>query len=94
MWVSHSFDQRLLWDGSGFVELHLGDAYPRSIALGRFNDQKSGTKTYDLFKPKGAEGSFQFQLVIDADLTLFDPMGKTLPPESFETAASFQEIFS
>lgn len=56
MWVSHSFDQRLFWDGSGFVELHLGDAYPRSIALGRFNDQKSGTKTYELFKPKGAEG--------------------------------------
>jgi hypothetical protein len=56
MWVSHSFDQRLFWDGTGFVELHLGDAYPRSIALGRFNDQKSGTKTYDLFKPKGAEG--------------------------------------
>lgn len=56
MWVSHSFDQRLLWDGAGFIELHLGDAYPRSIALGRFNDQKSGTKTYELFKPKGAEG--------------------------------------
>jgi hypothetical protein len=57
MWVSHSFDQRLFWDGTGFVELHLGDAYPRSIALGRFNDQKSGTKTYDLFKPKGALGA-------------------------------------
>jgi len=57
MWVSHSFDQRLFWDGSGFVELHLGDAYPRSIALGRFNDGKNGTKTYDLFKPKGDLGS-------------------------------------
>lgn len=45
-------------------------------------------------KPKGAEGSFQFQLVIDADLTVFDKMGKPLPPQSFETAASFQEIFS
>lgn len=56
MWVSHSFDQRLFYDGSGFVELHLGDAYPRSIALGRFNDQKSGTKTYELFRPKGKEG--------------------------------------
>jgi hypothetical protein len=56
MWVSHSFDQRVFWDGSGFVELHLGDAYPRSIALGRFNDQKSGSKTYELFKPKGDEG--------------------------------------
>jgi hypothetical protein len=56
MWVSHSFDQRLFYDGSGFLELHLGDAYPRAIALGRFNDQKSGTKTYELFKPKGDTG--------------------------------------
>jgi hypothetical protein len=56
MWVSHSFDQRLFYDGSGFLELHLGDAYPRSIAMGRFNDQKSGTKTYELFKPKGDTG--------------------------------------
>lgn len=56
MWVSHSFEQRLFYDGTGFVELHLGDAYPRSIVLGRFNDQKSGTKSYELFKPKGEEG--------------------------------------
>jgi hypothetical protein len=56
MWVSHSFDQRLFWDGTGFVELHLGDAFPRSLALGRFNGTKEDTDTYELFKPKGAEG--------------------------------------
>ncbi|HYQ15803.1 MAG TPA: hypothetical protein VEQ58_08600, partial [Polyangiaceae bacterium] len=56
MWVSHSFDQRLFYDGTGFLEVHLGDAYPRSIVLGRFNDQKSGTKSFELFKPKGDEG--------------------------------------
>lgn len=56
MWVSHSFDQRLFWDGSGFVELHLGDAYPRSIALGRFNAGQGGTETYELFKLKGQTG--------------------------------------
>ncbi len=57
MWVSHSFDQRLFWDGTGFTELHLGDAYPRAIVMGRFNDdKKKGTKSYELFKPKGAEG--------------------------------------
>ena len=56
MWVSHSFDQRLFWDGTGFVELHLGDAFPRSIAMGRFNGAKDDTDTYHLFKPKGAEG--------------------------------------
>ncbi len=56
MWVSHSFDQRLFWDGTGFVELHLGDAFPRAIALGRFNDGKDKTSTYELFKPKGDTG--------------------------------------
>jgi hypothetical protein len=56
MWVSHSFDQRLFWDGTGFLELHLGDAYPRSIALGRFNEGKDGSETYELFKPKGDLG--------------------------------------
>lgn len=59
MWVSHSFDQRLFYDGSGFLEVHLGDAYPRAIALGRFNEQKdkTNTKTYELFKPKGDLGN-------------------------------------
>lgn len=56
MWVSHSFDQRLFWDGAGFTELHLGDAFPRAIALGRFNDD-DGTDTYELFKPKGESGA-------------------------------------
>jgi hypothetical protein len=55
MWVSHSFDQRLFWDGQGFVELHLGDAYPRALAFGRFTDS-AGTGTYQLFRPKGATG--------------------------------------
>lgn len=55
MWVSHSFDQRLLYDGAGFVEVHLGDAYPRSIALGRFQATQ-GTRTYELFLPKGGIG--------------------------------------
>jgi hypothetical protein len=57
MWVSHSFDQRLFWDGTGFTELHLGDAFPRAIALGRFGDAQSGTETYELFKPKGETGA-------------------------------------
>jgi hypothetical protein len=52
MWVSHSFDQRQIWDGSAFVELHLGDAYPRSIALGRFTPEQASS-TYSLFHIKG-----------------------------------------
>ncbi len=55
MWVSHSFDQRLLWDGQGFVELHLGDAFPRQVALGRFTATQSA-ETYGLYAPKGAQG--------------------------------------
>jgi hypothetical protein len=50
IWVSHSFDQRLLYDGSGIIENHLGDAFPRYIAFGR--DHSS----YPLFRIKGALG--------------------------------------
>ncbi|MDF3066077.1 MAG: hypothetical protein K0R38_1678 [Polyangiaceae bacterium] len=57
MWVSHSFDQRLFHDGTGFVEVHLGDAHPRAIVMGRFSGPKMGTKSYELFKPKGATGA-------------------------------------
>jgi hypothetical protein len=35
IWVSHSFDQRLLFDGAGIIEHHLGDAYPRMLVYGR-----------------------------------------------------------
>lgn len=35
VWCSHSFDQRLLYDGSGIIEHHLGDAYPRYIVFAR-----------------------------------------------------------
>lgn len=50
VWVSHSFDQRLLYDGEGIIEHHLGDAYPRYIVFGR--DHTS----YPLFHIKGALG--------------------------------------
>lgn len=55
MWVSHSFDQRALFDGTGFVELHLGDAYPRTITVGRYPATGRGV-TRDLFHIKGPEG--------------------------------------
>ncbi|MCU0661384.1 MAG: carbohydrate-binding protein [Myxococcota bacterium] len=51
IWVSHSFDQRLLYDGSGLVELHLGDAYPRQIAMGKNHT------SYPLFHIKGPLGA-------------------------------------
>lgn len=51
IWVSHSFDQRLLYDGSGIIEMHLGDAYPRQIVMGK--DHRS----YPLFHIKGSLGA-------------------------------------
>lgn len=56
MWVSHSFDQRALYDGDGFVEMHLGDAYPRFVALGRYDDS-GGDGPYPVYRIKGAEGA-------------------------------------
>jgi hypothetical protein len=50
IWVSHSFDQRLLYDGEQIIEYHLGDAYPRSVVLGRSH------RSYSLFHIKGALG--------------------------------------
>ncbi|WP_417914543.1 hypothetical protein [Candidatus Electronema sp. JM] len=50
IWCSHSFDQRLLYDGTGIVEYHLGDAYPRYIVFA-----KNHTR-YPLFQIKGTTG--------------------------------------
>jgi len=50
VWVSHSFDQRLLYDGEGIIEHHLGDAYPRYIAFARNHT------SYPLFHIKGELG--------------------------------------
>lgn len=50
VWVSHSFDQRLLYDGEGIIENHLGDAYPRYIVINREHS------SYPLFTIKGALG--------------------------------------
>jgi len=50
VWVSHSFDQRLLYDGAGIIEHHLGDAYPRYIVFARNHT------AYPLFQIKGALG--------------------------------------
>lgn len=50
IWVSHSFDQRLLYDGQGILEHHLGDAYPRYIVFARNH------VSYPLFYIKGDLG--------------------------------------
>lgn len=54
VWVSHSFDQRLFHDGTGFVEMHLGDAYPREVVFARV-EPDSGS--YPLLYVKGESGA-------------------------------------
>lgn len=56
IWVSHSFDQRQLWDGEAFVELHHGDAYPRGLALGRFIPRTSTGGGHLAYRIKGNTG--------------------------------------
>lgn len=51
VWVSHSFDQRLFFDGGGIIENHLGDAYPRYIVFAR------DFSSYPLFRIKGDLGA-------------------------------------
>jgi hypothetical protein len=53
VWVSHSFDQRMIHDGTGFVEMHLGDAYPRQIVIARV-EPDSGP--YPALHVKGTTG--------------------------------------
>lgn len=53
IWVSHSFDQRIFHDGTGFLELHLGDAYPRDVVLARV-EPDSGS--YSMLAIKGDLG--------------------------------------
>jgi hypothetical protein len=50
VWVSHSFDQRLLYDGEGIIEYHLGDAFPRYLVFARTYT------SYPLFHIKGDLG--------------------------------------
>ena len=42
-YCSHNFDQRLLVDGNNFYTLAHGDAYPRSLVFGRWQDVAAST---------------------------------------------------
>lgn len=54
VWVSHSFDQRVFHDGTSFIELHLGDAYPRDIL---FAPVEPDSGPYSALAIKGALGA-------------------------------------
>ncbi len=58
IWVSHSFDQRMFHDGTGFVELHLGDAYPRDVALARVEPDSGAYSLLAIKGPTGANNTF------------------------------------
>ncbi|WP_367871654.1 hypothetical protein [Luteolibacter sp. Populi] len=48
-YCSHNFDQRLLVDGSNFYTLAHGDAFPRGLVFGRWQDAAGGaTMTNDV----------------------------------------------
>lgn len=56
IWVSHSFDQRYLRDGSDLYELHLGDAYPRTVVTSRLRGG-GASGSFHLFHNKGNLGA-------------------------------------
>jgi hypothetical protein len=58
IWVSHSFDQRMFHDGTGFVELHLGDAYPRDVVLARVAPDSGSYSLLAIKGPTGANNTF------------------------------------
>ncbi|MFK7930504.1 MAG: hypothetical protein AB8H79_20120 [Myxococcota bacterium] len=73
IWVSHSFDQRLQWDGEAFVEHHLGDAYPRHIAFARTDPtDDSGVPEVPLLFIKGESGENTTRTSIGAVVSLPD----------------------
>ena len=56
IWCSHSFEQRLAFDGGAFVEAHLGDAYPRAVELARHVIGSEPGKATMAVNIKGKEG--------------------------------------
>lgn len=56
LYVSHSFDHRLMAHGRQIIELHSGDAFPRAVTLGRDGEGKGWKRGADLFAIKGPIG--------------------------------------
>jgi hypothetical protein len=55
-YVSHSFDQRLLYDGAHLLIYELGDGNPRSLALGRMRGREGDIYPASIFHIKGPIG--------------------------------------
>jgi hypothetical protein len=59
-YCSHNFDQRVLVDGNNFYTLAHGDAYPRALVFGRWQDGVAGTSfvgNTEYFPISGAIGN-------------------------------------
>jgi hypothetical protein len=89
IWVSHSFDQRLLFDGTRICELHLGDAYPRQIVMGW------GHSPFAVIHIKGSLGENETRTRL-GNLALIedDPAYRYLALFSTETSASTDAVIS
>ena len=89
IWVSHSFDQRLLYDGQGITEQHLGDAFPRQVVFGRDHT------AYALFHIKGALGeTLTATRLGNVALIEDDPTYRYLALFATESSAATGDIFN
>jgi len=88
MWVSHSFDQRAFYDGVGFMELHLGDAYPRTIVMGRYHGDVSDGD-HDVFAIKGPIGENETFTRLGGIVQTSDPTYGYLVTFSTERTSTF-----
>jgi hypothetical protein len=59
VYCSHTMDQRLSWDGDTFLEMQMGDAFPRAFVVGKHFRTK-GSASYELFNPKGGRQQHSF----------------------------------
>jgi hypothetical protein len=84
-------DQRLVWDGTMFQELLMGDTYPRAFVMGRYFRKKSA-RALELFNPKAGRQQHSFMGNIAATS---DPMFGYLANFAVERSAdsdSYHEL--
>jgi hypothetical protein len=96
IWVSHSFDQRMHFDGDRFIEMHHGDAYPRHVAFAGIQaGDNGGTGEYPLFHIKGDLGDNVTRTQIgDVALIENDPMYGYLAVFISERSAGTDDLIS
>lgn len=98
IWVSHSFDQRVLHDGESFIELHLGDAYPRHVAIARVEPDSGELAAFHIKGDLGANNTYtRLGDVVPLDgehgaLVLFSTESTTTTNPLFPDVRNFERI--